>query len=75
MNQRKGKMHAASGFDAGHKVDLQQLIRTVRDAQSDLEKAGEEDSALRFEIFGDYLEEDVAQKGKPLTYNARMLGL
>lgn len=75
MNQRRGKTHAASGADNGTTVNLQGLIRAVRDCQAALEAQGEEDSALRFEIFGDYLAEDVAEKGKPITFTTRMLGL
>lgn len=75
MQQRQGKSHAASGFDGGQTVSLQGLIRTIRDAQTALEAEGEEDSALRFEIFGDYLEQDVAQNNKPITFHMRMLGL
>jgi hypothetical protein len=72
MNQRAGKTHAAALRD-GESIKLGQLIKFCKDAQRDLEKAGEEDSALRFEILSQALLEDF--KGGSLSYNSKMIGL
>ena len=75
MNQRAGRYHAASLNDAGGgSIPLSQIIRFVRAAQAALERAKEEDSALRFEIFADYLEQDVVN-GKPFEFTTKALGL
>ena len=72
MNQRAGKTHAASLRD-GDTVKLGQLIKFCKDAHKDLEKAGEEDAALRFEILAQALLEDF--KGGNLNYSSKMIGL
>ena len=75
MNQRKGSYHAAAMNDeGGGNITLKQLIAVIRAAQHELETNDEEDSALRFEIFGDFLENDIAN-GKPFSYTSRMIGL
>lgn len=74
MNQRRGKMHAASMSDR-QDVPLAKIIRFVRQAQAALEGEGLEDEATRFEIFGDFLEEDVATGSHPLEFTYRSIGL
>jgi hypothetical protein len=74
-NQRRGSWHAASANDeGGGNVPLGSLIKFVRAAQAALEKESEDDAALRFEIFGDFLEKDVAN-GAPFTFSTKALGL
>jgi hypothetical protein len=58
----------------GGNVSLKDLIYFVTQAQRALEEVDEEDSALRFEIFGDFLREDVAN-GKPFVFSTKALGL
>lgn len=71
MNQRAGKSHkAALGED--DKVRFGDLIKFISAAKVDLEKAGEEDAALRFEILEDWLRND--SRGR-LTYNSKVIGL
>lgn len=74
MNQRAGKTHAAGMDQGGGSVQYSDLLRFVRAAQKALESEGEEDSALRFEILGDYLSEDY-KVGNPLTFTTKALGL
>lgn len=59
--------------DPDDSVSLRSLIEFVRKAQLDLANAGEEDSALRFEILYEYLTKDF--RGAYLTYTSRALGL
>lgn len=70
--QRPGKKHKAALSDYDN-VNLTSLIRFCKAAQADLEKAGDTDAALRFEIFGEYLLNDF--KGGFLKYNSKALGL
>ncbi len=72
MNQRAGKMHNASLRD-GDNIKLGDLVEFCERAQKDLEKLGEEDSALRFELFTEFLRKDF--KGGHLRYTSRALGL
>lgn len=74
MNQRPGRYHSAALHDSGTSVPLSHLIRFVKAAQTALERHGEEDAALRFEIFGDYLQQDVVN-GKPFEFTTKTLGL
>lgn len=75
MQQRAGRFHsAAMNDDGGGNITLKQLIDFTRKAQASLEEAGESDAALRFEIFGDYLSEDVAN-GTPFQFSTKALGL
>lgn len=68
-------MHAATMRDeGGGNITLKQLIEVIRGCQTALEEIGEEDSALRFEIFKDYLENEVTN-GKPLNYTNKLIGL
>lgn len=71
MNQRAGKMHkAALGED--DKVRLGDLIKFVQSAKEDLERSGEDDAALRFEILEDWLRNDF--RGR-LSYSSKVIGL
>jgi hypothetical protein len=74
-NQRRGRFHSASLNDeGGGQITLKELIDFVTQAQKSLEQNGEEDSALRFEILGDFLREDVAN-GTPFRFTTKALGL
>jgi hypothetical protein len=70
--QRPGKTHAAGAYDAEN-VSLGSLIKFVRAAKEDLLDAGDQDSAVRFEILEDWLREDF--KGGPLKYTQKAIGL
>lgn len=74
MNQRRGKMHAA-GLSDRQDVPLAKIIRFVRQAQAALEAENLDEEAARFEIFGDFLEEDVATGSAPLEFTYRSIGL
>jgi hypothetical protein len=74
MNQRAGKTHLAAMTDDGGSIPLGSLIKFVRSAQDELEHAMESDAALRFEIFGDFLEQDVAN-GIPFKFTTKAIGL
>jgi hypothetical protein len=71
-NQRAGKTHAAALVDSD-KISVTSLIRFLREAKSDLEKSGDDDAALRFEILADYLVEDY--RGGGFKYSSKMIGL
>lgn len=74
-NQRDGRFHAAAMNDeGGGNISLKDLISFVDQAQKALEQANEPDSALRFEILGDFLKEDVTN-GTPFRFTTRALGL
>lgn len=73
-NQRAGKTHAAAATDQRQSVDLQALIKFVAQARVALEENDEEDAALRFELFEDFLRNDVAN-GKPFGFTYKALGL
>lgn len=72
MNQRKGKTHKAALGD-GEKVGLGALITFLKEAERDLVKAGDDDAALRFEIFREYLMNDF--RGGFLKYQSKAIGL
>lgn len=74
MNQRAGKTHAAAMTDDGGSIPLGALIKFIREAQRNLGDCGEPDAELRFEIFGDFLEQDVAN-GTPFKFTTKALGL
>lgn len=69
-NPRKKPKINACDPDA---VNFRSLIEFVKQAQIDLEAAGDNDAALRFEILLEYLLNDF--KGGYLKYNSRALGL
>lgn len=73
-NQRAGKTYNAAATDHRQSVDLGALIKFAQQAQLALEQEGEDDSALRFELFADYLQNEVAN-GKPFGFTYRALGL
>lgn len=70
MFQRAGKKTAAAM--STDKVSLMGLVTFIDAATRDLQKAGDEDAALRFELLGDYLRNDF--RGS-LVYNSKILGL
>ena len=72
MNQRPAKTHAA-GLRDGDTITIGSLVKFCREAKNELEKAGEEDAALRFEIFTDWLLNDY--RGGPLKFTTKALGL
>jgi len=71
-NQRAGKTHAAALVDSD-KVSLTSLIKFLKEAKNDLEKCGDQDAAIRFEILADYLVEDY--RGGGFKYFSKMIGL
>jgi hypothetical protein len=74
-NQRRGSFHAAAMTDDRSGQQVGQFAKLIRAAQAALEAEGEDDSALRFEILGDYLEKDVINDGKPLMFSTKVIGL
>jgi len=75
MNQRAGKMHAAGMNDeGGGNISLKSLIKVIRSIQAELAGSDEFDAEVRFEIFGDYLENEIAN-GKPFVYTSKMIGV
>lgn len=58
----------------GTGVNLRTVLAYARSAQRALEQEGDEDAALRFELFADYLEKDVAA-GKPFGFTYKSIGL
>jgi hypothetical protein len=73
-HQRAGKMHSATLRDEGNSVSLSALIKVVRSIQNELAGSDEHDAEVRFEIFGDYLENEIAN-GKPFVYTSKMIGI
>lgn len=71
MNQRAGKTHSASLRD-GDNIRLSDLVNFCKSAKLDLEREGEEDAALRFEILETWLREDFRGSFK---YHSKMIGL
>ncbi len=71
--QRPAKTHAATLNDDGN-IRLSSLIAFIRKAQAELEEMGEEDSAIRFEIFADWLTDDY-KPGTPFKFDFKALGL
>lgn len=72
--QRQGKTHAAGSDGGVHSVDIRDVIKMIDDCNAALSDS-DSDSADYFEILGDYLKDDVVNKGKSLTFTTRMLGL
>jgi hypothetical protein len=58
----------------GSSVPVHVLVRFLRDAQKALESRSEVDSALRFECFADYLEQD-HKSDQTLKYSPRSIGM
>lgn len=73
MFQRAGKTHKAKATDDRENVNLMSLIRFCKEANKDLNAAGDHDAALRFEILYEYLLNDF--KGGYLEYKSKALGL
>jgi hypothetical protein len=75
MNQRIAKMKPASmsSFD-DPVIRASTLIKFLEGAQLALEARGEEDSALRFECFKDYLRLDY-KSGSSLTFSRTAIGM
>jgi hypothetical protein len=70
-NQRAGKTHSASLQD-GDKIRLTDLVNFCKSARTDLEREGDSDAALRFEILEDWLRNDFRGSFK---YDSKMIGL
>ena len=71
MFQRAGKTSKAALVDAD-KISFKSLVDFCKQARVELEKAGEEDSALRFEILEEWLRNDF--KGS-FKFDSKMIGL
>ena len=74
MNQRAGKTHSAAATDGRQSVDLMSLIKYAQAASRALKEEGEEDASHYFEMFEEYLRQDVAN-GKPFGFTYKSLGL
>lgn len=72
MNQRPGKTHAAALRD-GDRIALRDLVDFLKEARVELFAAGDDDAALRFELFEDYLRTNFT--GGKLKYKPGILGL
>ena len=71
MFQRNAKTHKAALSDQD-KISYKSLVEFCKKARIDLENAGEEDSALRFEVLEEWLRNDF--KGS-FVYSSKMIGL
>lgn len=72
MNQRPGKTHQAALRD-GDRIALRDLVDFLKEARVDLFAEGDDDAALRFELFEDYLRNNFT--GGKLKYKPGILGL
>lgn len=72
MNQRPGKTHAAALRD-GDRIALRDLVDFLKEAQNDLVNEGDDDAALRFELFEEYLRNQFT--GGKLKYKPGIIGL
>lgn len=74
MYQRRGKKKPAAFLrDDSDSLSKLSLIRFLDRAIRELQSSGDEDAALRFENFRDYMLNDF--RGCYLEYNHRILGL
>mgnify|MGYP003350318707 FL=1 len=71
MNQRAGKTHKAALVDSD-KIRFNDLVDFCKKARADLEREGDDDAALRFEILEEWLRNDFRGSFK---YDAKMIGL
>ena len=74
MNQRAAKMHSATLGDSQN-VSLRSLIEYARSARVALAQTDHEDASYYFEMFEDFLVNDVANGSKPLSFTYKSLGL
>lgn len=56
-------------------ISLRALIQYAKDATSALEAEGDNDAALRWELFTEYLQKDVATGKKQFRFESVQLGL
>lgn len=77
MNQRPGVFkQPMSSSDKGVTISAHSLVDFLTQAVEAFEKRGEDDVATRFEIFRDYVKEDVIENKKTFSFNAGIsLGL
>ena len=71
MNQRAGKTHKAALVDSD-KIRFNDLVDFCKKARADLEREGDDDAALRFEILEEWLRNDFRGSFK---YDSKMIGL
>lgn len=71
--QRAGKKKPMTIRDDSDQLSKMSLIRFLNEAIKELNSVGDEDAALRFENFRDYMLNDF--RGAYLTYNHRILGI
>lgn len=75
MNQRIAKMKPASLLNHDDpNIRTSTLVAFLEAAQQALEARGEEDAAIRFECFKDYLRND-HKSGTPLVFRGRTIGM
>lgn len=55
-------------------VSVRQLVKYIEDAHQALEEAGEDDSALRFELLADYLRNGLTNPAH-LKFQTKHIGL
>ena len=72
MNQRPGKTHAAALRD-GDRIALRDLVDILKEAQNDLVTEGDDDAAIRFDLFEEYLRNQFT--GGKLKYKPGIIGL
>ena len=72
MNQRPGKTHAAALRD-GDRIALRDLVDFLKEAQNDLVTEGDDDAAIRFDLFEEYLRNQFT--GGKLKYKPGIIGL
>jgi hypothetical protein len=74
-NQRVGKTHQAGARDSeGGTVSVKNLIAFLKDCERALASDGESDAELRFELFREWVETEVAY-GAPFKFSHKILGL
>ena len=74
MNQRPGKMHSAALGDSQN-VPLRSLIEYARNARVALAETDHDDASYYFEMFEDFLINEVANGSKPMSFTYKSLGL
>jgi hypothetical protein len=75
MNQRVAKMKPASFMSHDNPtIRVHSLVKFLHDAQLACEAKGEEDSALRFECFKEWLEQDY-KPGQTFQFSKTAIGM
>lgn len=76
MNQRPANMKSSMASGDRKTISAHDLLTFLDNAVTDLESKGEVEAATRFEIFRDYVKEDVIDGTKKFGYDGGVsLGL